>query len=181
MSRPSGRAIPSPDRQLLPPAAPITWHERYPQGCHTTRLSGQTLPYRCAVASAEFEFPDHVLVATDQVRVVIVELEAVLDELQGLGLALAERIDMVIGRIVRWVWPLLGEMDEGARSMARVVLDDTTVSLAEAARLLALDLEEVVRRVFTRGLPSVAAPSGRRVITRDEIRRQLEGTVTAKP
>lgn len=58
--------------------------------------------------------PDEVTVSLEEVRATLNELEAVLAELrrQRPESALAGAVDDVIGRMTRWVWPVLGELDE---------------------------------------------------------------------
>jgi hypothetical protein len=56
--------------------------------------------------------PEDVSVPLEEARAVIVALDQLMEELRASGhLDAAMRIDDVIGRMTRWVWPLLGELD----------------------------------------------------------------------
>lgn len=56
--------------------------------------------------------PDEVPVPLAEARGVIVALDQLMEELRASGhVDAASRIDGVIGRMTRWVWPLLGELD----------------------------------------------------------------------
>lgn len=55
--------------------------------------------------------PDNITVGLEEVRAAINQLEGVFAELrrQRPESALAGPVDDVIGRMTRWVWPVLGE------------------------------------------------------------------------
>ena len=58
--------------------------------------------------------PDHVTVSITELRAAISDLEDLLDTLDGpdsLELGSAHLLDRVIGRMTRWIWPLLEELD----------------------------------------------------------------------
>jgi hypothetical protein len=58
--------------------------------------------------------PEEVRVPLSEVTAVMGALEDLLVDLRDAGHAAeADRVDAVLGRMSRWVWPLLGELDEG--------------------------------------------------------------------
>jgi hypothetical protein len=57
--------------------------------------------------------PEEVRVALAEFAHVIGGLEAILLSLQAAGRDEARGLDELIGRMSRWAWPLLGELDEG--------------------------------------------------------------------
>ena len=58
--------------------------------------------------------PDEVRVPLSDFGDVVTELEALLVGLQAAGRRDdSVRLDAVLGRMSRWVWPLLGELDDG--------------------------------------------------------------------
>ena len=61
--------------------------------------------------------PDDVTVSLDNVRAVIEDLEEVLEQLRRSSdnRVTAALLDAAIGRMTRWIWPLLGELDEEDR------------------------------------------------------------------
>jgi hypothetical protein len=57
--------------------------------------------------------PDEVTVALTDLASVMFELERILQALSDRGTPdIADAVDAVIGRMTRWIWPLLGELDE---------------------------------------------------------------------
>ena len=58
--------------------------------------------------------PDEVTVALAELAGVIAELELILRGLHESPdvRGLAESVEAVLGRMTRWIWPLLGELDE---------------------------------------------------------------------
>ena len=60
------------------------------------------------------EMPDEVAVALAELAGVIGDLELILRELHEASddRGLADSVEAVIGRMTRWIWPLLGELDE---------------------------------------------------------------------
>ena len=60
-----------------------------------------------------YRLPDAVAVPVADVADAIVRLDDVVDELEGRSdRALADRVDLVIGRMTRWLWPLLQDLDD---------------------------------------------------------------------
>jgi hypothetical protein len=58
--------------------------------------------------------PDEIRVSLAEFAAVVTGLEGVLRDLVATGdRDAAARIDTLIGRMGRWAWPLLGELDEG--------------------------------------------------------------------
>jgi len=58
--------------------------------------------------------PDEVGVPLREIGDVVTLLEDLLADLRAAGRgAEADCLDAVLGRMSRWVWPLLGELDEG--------------------------------------------------------------------
>jgi hypothetical protein len=60
------------------------------------------------------KLPDNVQVSLAELRRAIAELEDLLEEFHqssDLAGAPAEQLDRVIGRMTRWIWPLLDELD----------------------------------------------------------------------
>jgi hypothetical protein len=58
--------------------------------------------------------PDEVCVPLGEIGDVVAALEDLLADMRATGnVAGAGRIDAVLARISRWVWPLLGDLDEG--------------------------------------------------------------------
>jgi hypothetical protein len=65
------------------------------------------------VANWRENLPDPVAVPLNELRVAISDSDRLLTNLTALGENdLADDLDAVIGRMTRWVWPLLGELDE---------------------------------------------------------------------
>jgi hypothetical protein len=65
--------------------------------------------------SEEFkdELPQELVVPLEEAIAVVAALERHLERLAELGDETgAEAVDAVLGRITRWVWPLLRELDE---------------------------------------------------------------------
>lgn len=57
--------------------------------------------------------PDPVEVPLEEVSAVISELDRILHLTEVAGdVEMARSLDTVVGRMTRWVWPLLGELDE---------------------------------------------------------------------
>lgn len=57
--------------------------------------------------------PDPVAVPLDEVSAAISDLDRLLNRAMARGEHdLAQDIDFVVGRMTRWVWPLLRELDE---------------------------------------------------------------------
>ena len=65
------------------------------------------------VAHWRENLPDPVAVPLDEVRVAISDLDRLLTRTMARGdNDLAHDLDVVVGRMTRWVWPLLRELDE---------------------------------------------------------------------
>lgn len=65
--------------------------------------------------SGEFrhELPDEIAVPLNEAIAVVTALERHLERLLELGDVVgAETVDAVLGRITRWVWPLLRDLDD---------------------------------------------------------------------
>jgi hypothetical protein len=59
------------------------------------------------------DLPDPVEVPLEEVSAAISELDRLLHTAEVDGhLEIAETLDAVVGRMTRWVWPLLNELDE---------------------------------------------------------------------
>ncbi len=59
------------------------------------------------------ELPDEIVVPLDEAIAVVTALERHLERLSELGDDVGrEAIDAVLGRITRWVWPLLRDLDD---------------------------------------------------------------------
>jgi hypothetical protein len=57
--------------------------------------------------------PDEVTVPLTELARVMFELERILVALSDRGAPdLADLVEEVIGRMTRWIWPLLGELDD---------------------------------------------------------------------
>jgi hypothetical protein len=58
--------------------------------------------------------PDEISVPLAELRGVVVELDELLDEFRRAGVPAeqADRFDRAIGRMTRWAWPLLRELDQ---------------------------------------------------------------------
>ena len=59
------------------------------------------------------QMPDVIPVALPELAGVIAELEQILRGLHEVSddQAIADSVEVVIGRMTRWIWPLLGELD----------------------------------------------------------------------
>ena len=58
------------------------------------------------------ELPDEIVVPLDEAIAVVTALERHLERLSELGDDVGmEAVDAVLGRITRWVWPLLRDLD----------------------------------------------------------------------
>jgi hypothetical protein len=63
-------------------------------------------------------------------------------------------VDGHIGRILRWLWPMLDDLDEGGTSMC--VVDETkAVPLWEAARRLGVQVEDIFDLIVSKRVPTV--------------------------
>lgn len=59
------------------------------------------------------DLPHEVVVPLEEVIAIVAALELHLERLSELGdISGAEAIDAALGRITRWVWPLLRDLDE---------------------------------------------------------------------
>ncbi len=59
------------------------------------------------------ELPESITVSLDEIRAVVGGLEECLERMVDIEeVETAQQIDRLIGRMTRWVWDLLGELDD---------------------------------------------------------------------